>query len=118
MPPPWQPPSAPRPRAKAVPAPQIHLFVSNASAAPIAHVVQPADLWKAVRPPVFGYIALEIASAFFPMVIPYTTPALILAVIWAVVRIVKLVGGSDAWQKAGRQIAEEMKKQQERKKGG
>jgi hypothetical protein len=89
-------------------------FVSNASA-PV--VVQPVNLWKAVRPPVLAFIALEIASAFVPQLVPFTTPGMFLFIAWAVVRIVKMVGGSDAWQKAGRQIAEELKKQQRNNRG-
>lgn len=87
-------------------------FVPNASA---PRVVQPADLWKAVRPPIFGYIALQIAGAFFPVVDKFTTLAFFFFVAWAVYRVVKMVGGSEAWQKAGRHIAEELKKQQQKK---
>ena len=89
-------------------------FIANASA---PRVVQPADLWKALRPSVFGYIALEIAAAFFPVVAKFTTLAFFLFVALAVYRVVKMVGGSEAWQKAGRHIAEEIKKQQRDKRG-
>ncbi|HSV50716.1 MAG TPA: hypothetical protein VLJ57_01265 [Burkholderiaceae bacterium] len=91
-------------------------FISNATAAPVSAVPQPADLWKALRLPVFAYIALEIAAAFLPVLQPFTTPALFAFIAWAVVRIVKMVGGSEGWQKAGRQIAEEMRKQQRDKR--
>lgn len=88
-------------------------LVSNATASPVP---QPAALWKALRLPLFAYIALEIASAFLPVLVPFTTPAFFLCIAWAVFRVVKTVGGSEAWQKAGRQMAEELKKQQRDKR--
>jgi hypothetical protein len=93
-------------------------FIPNASAsASLPRVVQPGDLWKAVRPSIFGYIALQIAAAFFPVVDKFTTLAFFVFVALAIYRVVKLVGGSDAWQKAGAHIAEEMKRQQREKRG-
>jgi hypothetical protein len=89
--------------------------LSNTNAAPV--VVQPGALWQALRMPLFAYILLEVVSAFVAAVRPFQTLAFVAIVAWTLYRLVKTVGGSDAWQKAARHVSEELKKQQRDKRG-
>lgn len=87
----------------------------NANAAPV--IVQPGALWQALRLPLFAYILLEVVSAFVAAVRPFQTLAFVAIVAWTLYRLVKTVGGSDAWHKAARHVTEELKKQQRDKRG-
>lgn len=89
--------------------------LSNTNAAPV--VVQPGALWQALRLPLFAYILLEVVSAFVAAVRPFQTLAFVAIVAWTLYRLVKTVGGSDAWHKAARHVTEELKKQQRDKRG-
>lgn len=90
-------------------------ILSNTNAAPV--VVQPGALWQALRLPLFAYILLEVVSAFVAAVRPFQTLAFVAIVAWTLYRLVKTVGGSDAWHKAARHVTEELKKQQRDKRG-
>lgn len=83
---------------------------SIAAAAASALPVTPAALWQAVKLPLFSYIVLEIVGAFVPVVGSFTGLGFFVAAGWAVVRLAKAAGGSQAWQKAAQQMAEELKK--------
>jgi hypothetical protein len=92
-------------------------FVSNTAAVASALPVKPAALWEAVKLPLFAYIALQVAAAFVPVLDSFTTLGFFVLAGWAVARLAKAAGGSQAWQKAAQQMAEELKKQQRDKRG-